>query len=76
LNSFTKTKKGSPKNLKNIYLEIAPKGSKIVYFPLFESKNYRKLSIIIMILENSSDYRDFDNDNLSITNTTFKGEKL
>jgi hypothetical protein len=76
LNSFTKTKKGSPKNLKKLYLEIAPKGSKIVYFPLIESKNYRKLSIIIMILENSSDYRDFDNDNLSITNTTFKGEKL
>jgi hypothetical protein len=38
--------------------------------PLFEAKIYRKLSIIRQkFIDNSSDYWDFDNDKLSITNT-------
>jgi hypothetical protein len=41
---------------------------------LFEAKNIEKYrlsgkNLSIMMLENSSDYRDFDNNNLSITNT-------
>jgi hypothetical protein len=75
---FYKTKKGSSKNLKKLYFLIASKGSKIVYFyqkvPLLRQKiiEIYRLSgknLSIMILENLSDYRDFDNDNLSITNT-------
>jgi hypothetical protein len=44
--------------------------------PLFKAKNLSKFIVIIsgqklsiMILENSSDYRHFDNDKLSIANT-------
>jgi hypothetical protein len=43
--------------------------------PFLRQKNYRNLSLSgqklsIMTLENSSDYRHFDNDKLSIANTT------
>jgi hypothetical protein len=57
---------------------FAQKGSKIVYFcqkvPFLKAKIYRNLSLSgqklsIMILENSSDYRYFDNDKLSIANS-------
>jgi hypothetical protein len=75
---FYITKKGSPffffivspncpKRLKNrLFLPESP---------LFEAKIYPNLSLSgqklsIMILENSSDYRHFDNDKLSIANTS------
>jgi hypothetical protein len=45
--------------------------------PFLKAKNYRNLSLSgqklsIMILENSYDYRHFDNDKLSIANTIFR----
>jgi hypothetical protein len=52
-------------NLFKLYLQIAPKGSKIVYICRQKIiKNYQLLgqNLSIMILENSSDYRDFDNE--------------
>jgi hypothetical protein len=67
LNSFTKQKKVHQisklptKRLKNrVFCQKSP---------LYEAKIYRHLSIIgqKFIEKNSSDYRDFNNDNLSIT---------
>jgi hypothetical protein len=83
LNSFayvlTKQKK-----VHQIFLKIisqnCPKRLKNRLFspesPLFEVKIYRNLSLSgqklsITILENSSDYRHFDNDKLSIANTNW-----
>jgi hypothetical protein len=80
---FYITKKGSPNICFQIVSPNCPKRLKNRLFlpesPLFKkAKIYRNLSLSgqklsIMILENSSDYRHFDNDKLSIANTTWKG---
>jgi hypothetical protein len=63
---------------KQMYFQIAQKGSKVVNFcqkvrflkqKIIEIYRLSGQNLSIMILENSSDYRDFDNDNLSIANT-------